>query len=65
MKEQRKILIRMMPYTLISEELYKICMDEVIRHVTLPHEHDDILRETHDGLAKGHFGGELIRKKVL
>lgn len=59
------MLIKVIPYTLISDKLYKIGMDEVIHHVVLPHECDDILREAHDGLVGGHFDEEMMSNKVL
>lgn len=40
-------------------------MDEVIQHVALPHEHDDILREEHNGIDNDHFSANIISKKVL
>lgn len=54
-----------MSYTLILRKFYKIIMDELIYHVELPHECNDIIREAHDELLGGHFNGELTIKKVL
>ena len=59
-------LIRLVgPYQLIARQLYILGKDGVLRICALPHEVDDILFQSHDGLAQGHFASELTTRKVL
>ena len=63
--ESRQLIRRDGPYQLIVGELYNNGKDEVIRRCALPQEIDDILLQSHDGIARGHFASEITARKVL
>lgn len=55
-KTKTRRLIRLTgPYQLIARQLYICGKDDVLRRCALPHEVDDILFQSHDGIAGEHF----------
>ena len=63
--EARKLIRRAGPYQLIIRQLYIKGMDEVLRRCALPQDIDDILLQSHDGIAGGHFGSKVTTRKVF
>ena len=63
--EAKKLIRRDGLYQLIAYQLYIKGKDEVMRRCTLPQEIDDILVQSHDGIAGGHFSSEITTRKVL
>ncbi|KAH9331324.1 hypothetical protein KI387_003432, partial [Taxus chinensis] len=53
--EKKQLAIRAAPFMLISGDLYKLGRDEVLVHCVLEHECNDIMEESHGGIAGGHY----------
>lgn len=54
--EKKKLIIRAMPYMLISGDLYKLVRDEILRWCVLEHD---------GGIASGHYAGDATACKIL
>ena len=54
--KKRKILeMKVAPYRIINEFLYKIGLDEVLRRCVLQHERESIINEAHYGTTGVQF----------
>jgi hypothetical protein len=53
------------PYTLYDGHLHKPRPDGVMRQCLIPIEAFKILEESHEGLAGGHYGSNMIVKKIM
>jgi hypothetical protein len=63
--QKRHSVIRATYYHLIVGQLYKLCLDSILRRCVLDHERLDILCECHGGLASGRVGGKATIQKIL
>jgi hypothetical protein len=64
-KAQRKWLgVRSQAFTLMSGSLYHKSTDGVWRHVVRKEEQENVLRECHSGVARGHYAREIMARKV-
>jgi hypothetical protein len=52
-------------YQLIAGQLYKLGLDNILRHCVLDHERPNILWECHSGVVRGHVGGKETSLKIL
>ena len=52
-------------YQLITGQLYKLGLDQILKMCVLDHERLDILWECHSRFFGGHIGGKATAKKVL
>jgi hypothetical protein len=59
------MVFRVEDYQLIVGKLYNSGLDSILKRFVLDHERQDILRECHGGVARGHVGGKAIAQKVL
>ena len=59
------MVVKVVDFTLITGNLYKFGLDEVLRRCVMPHEKDVIIREAHSGTAGGHFAGKPTAQKIL
>jgi hypothetical protein len=59
------MVVRATDYQLISGQLYKLGLDNILRRCVLNHERQDILWECHSGVVGGHVGGKATAQKVL
>jgi hypothetical protein len=56
--QKRHLVVRATDYQLIAGHLYKLGLDNILRHCVLDHERSYILWECHSGVAGGHIGGK-------
>ena len=52
------MVVRAANYTLIMEHLYKLGVDEVLRHCVFDYERPWVMSEAHAGVAGGHYTGK-------
>lgn len=64
-KQQRRLVFKAMPYTIIADTLYKKGKDGVLRRCVTSSEIPLILKECHDNMAGGHFAGDVTARKIL
>lgn len=63
--ERRKLVLRSKVFQLINGLLYKMGPDQVLRRCVLEEEIQGVLREAHEGSARGHMGLDTTTRKVL
>jgi hypothetical protein len=63
--EQRKLILKALPYTLEKGVLHKRGQDMVLRRVLDPSQAEIVMRELHCGITGGHFFHEITSRKIL
>ena len=63
--QKNQLVVRAVDFQLITRQLYKMGLDEILRRHVLPHEQERILFEAPDGIIGGHDGGLATARKVL
>jgi len=61
----RHLVVRAAHYQLIVGHLYKMGLDEILRHCVLQYERNYVLWECHAGVARGHVGGRATARNIL
>ena len=56
-KQKKQLVVKVVDFTIIARQLYKLGPDEILRRYVLPHERSLILEEAHVGIAGGHYSG--------
>ena len=59
------LAIKAAPFTLISGNLYKLGLDDILRRCTLEHERWDIIQEATSGETSDHFSVDITINKIL
>jgi hypothetical protein len=59
------MVVTAMDYQLITEKLYKLGLDSILRRCVLDQERQDTLWEFHSGVVGGHVGGKTTAQKFL
>jgi hypothetical protein len=62
--QKRNLVVRATDYQLIVGQLYKLGLDNILRHCVLDHERPDILWECHSGVVGGHVGERQLPKDI-
>jgi hypothetical protein len=57
-------VIKIKPYTLYDGHLYKLGPNGVLRQCLTPIEASKVLEEFHEGPIRGHYGSNMIVKKL-
>jgi hypothetical protein len=63
--QKRRLFLKSIPYSLIENQLYKKCVDQVVRRCVYPGEVSTILHEMHNQPGGGHFSTAITVKKIL
>lgn len=63
--EQRKLILKSRPYTLVKGVLHKKGQDLVLRRVLAFGQAELVMKEMHNGVAGGHFSEEITTRKIL
>ena len=63
--QKKQLLLRAANFQLIVVQLYKMGSNEILCRYFLPHEHDRILAEVHDRVARGDYGGRTNSTNIL
>ena len=63
--QKKQLVVKYSDYQLISEHLYKLGANEILRQCVLPHKHGEILAEAHARVTRGHYGGLATKRKVF
>jgi len=63
--QRRHLVVRATDYQLIAGHLYKMDLDQLLRHCILRHERNDGLWEFHAGVARGQVGDKATTRKIL
>ncbi|KAH9331857.1 hypothetical protein KI387_003965, partial [Taxus chinensis] len=63
--ENNHLTIHIVPYMLISGDLYKLGCNEVLRKYVLEHECLSIMEEEHRGSVGGYYAGDATMRKIL
>ena len=63
--QKRRLFLKSIPYSLIENQLYKKCVDQVVRRCVYPGEVSTILHEMHNQPRGGHFSTAITVKKIL
>ena len=58
-------MVRVVDFTLIAGQLYKMRPDEILRRCVLEHEKPLILAEAHSRVAGGHYSGKSTAQNIL
>ena len=64
-EEQRKLILKSLPYTLVQGVLHKRGHDLVVRRVLDPVQAEVVMKEMHNGVAGGHFSQDITTRKIL
>lgn len=62
---KKKVALKSRTFQLIAGVLYKRGIDQVVRRCVPDHEQKIVLQEAHQGIAGGHFSGEITGKKIF
>jgi len=63
--QKKHLVVREANYQLIAGQLYKMELDQVLRHFILNYKCEGVLWECHAGIAGGHVGGKATPQKFL
>jgi len=55
--QKKKLVVIAVDYQLISNHLYKLGGDNILRRCVMEHEKPIVLVEAHEGIARGHYAG--------
>ena len=58
-------MVKVIDYQLIADEHYKLGIDEILRRCILKHERDEIMRDAHEGMMRGHYAGNVAPHKIM
>jgi hypothetical protein len=58
-------VVHTIDFSLIVGQLYKMGPDEILRRCVMEEKFPMILKESHEGIAGGHYVGKAIAQKVL
>ena len=56
--QKKQLVSKVADFQLIIGQLYKMGLDEIIRHCVLEHERPMVLNESYDGVVGGHYVGK-------
>lgn len=62
--ERKPFIIKAMKFTLIEEDLFRLCIDGVLRRCIPLIAKVAVIREVHSGDARGHFSSAITYKKI-
>jgi hypothetical protein len=63
--QEKQLVARVLDFSLIAGQLYKMGLDEILRRCVMEAEHPLILAESHEGIIGGHYAGKEIVQKVI
>jgi hypothetical protein len=58
-------VVRVVDFSLIAGQLYKMGSDEILRRCVMEIERPLILTKAHEGITEGHYAGKATAQKVL
>ncbi len=58
-------MVRVADYQLIVGHLYKMGLDQILKHCVLRHERMNVLWERHAEVAGGNVGGKATARNIL
>jgi hypothetical protein len=58
-------VVKLVDYQLITGNLYKLGVDNILRICVMEHERNIISEESHEGIVGGHYAGKSTTQKVL
>jgi hypothetical protein len=63
--QKKHLVVNAIDYSLIAGQLYKMGPNEILRRCVMEAELPMILKESHEGIAGGHYAGKTTMQKVL
>ena len=63
--KRKKLALKSTSFINIVGMLYKRGIDQVIRRCVPDFEQEIVLKEAHQGIARGHFSGEITGRKIF
>jgi hypothetical protein len=62
---KKQLVLKASKYQLITENIYKLGADGILRRYVLENERPMILSEAHKGIARGYYVGKATSHKIL
>lgn len=63
--QEKQLVVKSLHYQLITGQLYKLGLDDILRRCILNHDKSTVLDEAHGGISGGNYPGKATTQKIL